>query len=134
MHVMQDTRRRQGQGEFRDDLLDAYNSRCGLSDCDAVPALEAAHIVRHSGPASNHIQNGILLRADLHTLFDLDLFVIDPDTLTVAIDSSLQGTCYGWLSGKRLNEPKRPEWRPSAKALRHRALKGPRGGPTTDGA
>ena len=75
----------------------------------------------YSGPAANHVQNGILLRSDLHTLLDLNLFVIDPEAVTVEIDASLQGTSYDWLAGKRLNEAKRPEWAPSAEALRYRA-------------
>jgi hypothetical protein len=121
IHVMQDIQRRQGQGQFRADLMQAYDRRCGLSDCDAAPALEAAHIVPYSGTAANHVQNGSLLRADLHTLFELNLFAIDAEPLTVKIDTSLQGTSCNWLSGKQLNEPKNPEWRPSAEALRYRA-------------
>ena len=121
LRVIQDIQQRQGQSEFRAGLLQAYGNRCGLSDCDVEPALEAAHIVPYSGAAANHVQNGILLRADLHTLFDLNLFVIDPEMLTVEIDVSLQGTSYNWLSGKLLNEPHKPEWRPSAEALRYRA-------------
>ena len=119
--MYQEIQRRQGQGDFRALLLLAYENCCALSDCDVAATLEAAHIVPYSGAAAQHVQNGILLRADLHTLFDMKLLMIHPESLTVEIDSSLQGTSYGWLSGTRLKEPKRPEWRPSTKALLHRA-------------
>jgi len=119
--VEQDIQRRQGQAEFRALLMEAYGNRCALSDCDVTPALEAAHIVAYTGAAANHVQNGILLRADLHTLFDLALFTIDPLTYTVSIDQALDGTAYEWLSGKKLKEPTMLIWRPSAEALQYKS-------------
>ena len=61
---------RPGQPQFRADVLAAYGGRCLLSGETYSPALQAAHIrgVEHDGP--DHISNGILLRADLHLLFD----------------------------------------------------------------
>lgn len=70
---------RDGQGTFRSRLLDAYGSRCALTGERVVPVLEAAHIQPYLGPASNHIQNGLLLRADLHNLYDEGLVTITPD-------------------------------------------------------
>ena len=70
---------RDGQGTFRSRLLDAYGSRCALTGERVVPVLEAAHIQPYLGPASNHIQNGLLLRADLHNLYDAGLVAITPD-------------------------------------------------------
>jgi hypothetical protein len=121
IRASQDIIMRQGQGKFREDLLRAYSGRCALSDCDHVAALEAAHIVQHSGPASNHVQNGLLLRADLHTLFDLKLFTFDPECLTVSTNSSLKGTSYEWLAGAKLKTPTNPNWHPNIDALRHHA-------------
>lgn len=63
--------RRRGQQEFREKLLVAYEGRCAITGCDAIEALEAAHIVPYLGTETNHVQNGLLLRADIHTLFDL---------------------------------------------------------------
>ena len=62
---------RQGQSKFRQELLAAYNSRCAITGCDIEPALEAAHIIPYKGTETNCPQNGLLLRADIHTLFDL---------------------------------------------------------------
>lgn len=60
--------KRRGQPEFRRKLLTVYQGRCAISGTDAVEALEAAHIVPYKGAATNHPTNGLLLRADLHTL------------------------------------------------------------------
>jgi len=47
--------------------------------------LEAAHIKPYRGKTDSHLENGLLLRADLHTLFDLNLIGVEPDTLTVRV-------------------------------------------------
>lgn len=73
--------RRRGQAKFRKRLLDAYSNTCAVTGCDAVEALEAAHITPYLGEETNHPQNGLLLRADIHSLFDLGLISIDPETL-----------------------------------------------------
>jgi predicted restriction endonuclease len=62
--------------------------------------LEAAHIFPYRGPQTNHVTNGLLLRADLHVLFDLGLLRIDADSLTVELDPILNGTSYAELSGR----------------------------------
>jgi putative restriction endonuclease len=66
-------------------LLEAYRGRYAISDCDAVEAPEAAHIAPYRGDYSNHMQNALLLRANLHSLYDLGLRSIDPATMTVVI-------------------------------------------------
>lgn len=70
---------RQGQSRFRDDLLQAYGGCCAITGCSIEEILQAAHIMPHRGTHTNHPQNGLLLRADLHTLFDLDILRIDAD-------------------------------------------------------
>ncbi len=57
--------RRQGQGRFRQQLLDAYDGRCCMTACDVEPVLEAAHISPYRGEHTNRVWNGLLLRADL---------------------------------------------------------------------
>ncbi|WP_447780741.1 HNH endonuclease [Stenotrophomonas riyadhensis] len=101
--------RRRGQPAFRRALLDAYGSRCAVSGCDVVDALEAAHIRPYSGQSSNVVRNGILLRADLHTLFDLYLITVNPDTRLVAIAPSLQISAYGNLHETRLADCRMPD-------------------------
>jgi len=118
--VLRDIQKRQGQAEFRARLLEAYGNRCALSECDIADALEAAHILPYLGVAANHVQNGLLLRADLHTLFDLNLFRIDPECLKVSISPKLRKTHYEWLNEKRLHSVL-DHHRPSRDALRLRA-------------
>ena len=67
---------RRGQPKFRYDLIAAYGGKCAVTGCDVLQALEAAHISPYLGEQSNHVSNGLLLRADIHTLFDLNLFAI----------------------------------------------------------
>jgi predicted restriction endonuclease len=109
--------RRRGQQEFRERLLAAYGRRCAITGCDAVEALEAAHIVPYQGDDTNKIQNGLLLRADIHTLFDLGLIAVKPDSLTVIISEGLNPTMYRDLAGSRLREPIDSIHRPSIAAL-----------------
>jgi predicted restriction endonuclease len=82
-----------------------YGRRCALSDCDAVEALEAAHVVPYLGPQTDVAENGILLRADLHTLFDRQLLDIDPLSLRVILAPALKATVYASLEGRALRLP-----------------------------
>lgn len=75
-HVLRTIIARRGQQSFRDALIDAYRGRCFLSGSPCVVVLEAAHVLPHKGEHSNHVANGLLLRADIHTLFDLGLIAI----------------------------------------------------------
>jgi hypothetical protein len=109
--------RRRGQPQFRDALLRAYGRRCAATDYDAVDALEAAHILPYRGEHTNHVSNGLLLRADVHTLFDLGLIVVDAPTMTIEVAPSLIGTQYAGLAGRPLRLPPDPSQRPSAQAL-----------------
>ncbi|MDE4096749.1 HNH endonuclease [Phaeobacter gallaeciensis] len=68
---------RRGQSAFRNGLLVAYGSQCCISGCDVPAALEAAHIAPYLGEHSNKVNNGLLLRSDLHTLFDLGLLAVN---------------------------------------------------------
>ena len=109
--------RRQGQSEFRRQLLSAYDGSCAITGCDAIEALEAAHIVPYQGVATNHLTNGILLRADIHTLFDLHLLSISPGSNTVELSSKLLKTSYKALDGKQLTLPNDEAVHPSQSAL-----------------
>lgn len=116
---------RQGQPEFRKRLLEAYIGRCAMTGCDAVEALEAAHIIPYQGTYTNHTSNGLLLRADIHTLYDLGLLAIDAETMTVLVAPSLANTVYSELMGVRLRIPEEEACRPSLDALKqHRAWSG----------
>src|SRR5690606_9685478 len=57
---------RQGQASFRAQILEAYGNRCALTGYKAVAVLEAAHIVPYRGEHTHRVDNGLLLRADIH--------------------------------------------------------------------
>ena len=87
--------------------------------------LEAAHITPYLGPNTNHPSNGLLLRADIHTLFDLGLLTIDSASMSVVLAPSLTGTDYGRLAGTLLRLPDNVAVRPSVTALdQHRLWAG----------
>ena len=98
--------RRRGQPEFRRALIEAYGGRCAISGCDAEATLEACHVRPYMGPQTNTLSNGLLLRADLHTLFDLGLLAVDTASMTAIVAPELRGTTYGELAGKSVSVPK----------------------------
>lgn len=116
--VEADIIRRQGQQQFREKLLSAYNHKCAVTRCDAEDALEAAHIHEYLGPKTNHVQNGILLRADIHTLFDRRLLSIDPTTWKVVLNKRLALSAYSSLAGKRVLLPTTRTQMPHAAMMR----------------
>ena len=74
------------QEKFRKILMAAYGSECCISRCPIPQSLDAAHIDPFIGSKSNHVQNGLLLRRDLHSLFDKNLLAVDPVTRLVHFD------------------------------------------------
>lgn len=116
---------RSGQGTFRVALLEAYGQRCAVTGCDVPAVLEAAHIMPYRNPAMNHVQNGLLLRADIHNLFDLGLLTIDPTDYRVVLDKSLEGTSVWdkpWV-GKQISLPSEKNKWPNVEALKTRNRK-----------
>lgn len=79
--------RRRGQPKFRKRLLELYDSKCAISGVDIDVVIDAAHIINHS-------DNGILLRSDLHDLFDAGLLMIGPTDYKICIDQSLSSSEY----------------------------------------
>ncbi len=111
--------RRQGQPKFRAELIDAYSGRCAISDYDVIETLEASHILPYHGPATNRLANGLLLRGDLHTLFDLGLLAIDSSSMDVLIAPPLLESRYADLAGAKLRLPSDESARPSVPAIDH---------------
>ncbi|HII62980.1 MAG TPA: hypothetical protein HA279_05085 [Candidatus Poseidoniaceae archaeon] len=91
---------RRGQPAFRAKLLDLYGS-CMVTKCSDFQVLEACHIIPYSISNDNSAENGLLLRADIHTLFDLKLITINKQ-LTVRVSSELEDTIYRQLNGLRI--------------------------------
>lgn len=61
---------RLGQGAFRILVTDSYNRRCAITGEKTLPVLEAAHIKPYAESGPHHIANALLLRSDMHKLFD----------------------------------------------------------------
>lgn len=118
--VLREIVQRRGQPDFRERLLAAYNRRCAVTGCDAIAALEAAHIRPYSGASSCRVTNGLLLRADIHSLFDLNLIGIDPRSLMIVLAQEIRHTSYKALNGKSLALPDDARSHPSKDALRER--------------
>ena len=112
--------RRRGQPRFRAELIEAYEGRCAVTGCVAIDALEAAHIVPYLGEQTNVVENGLLLRADIHTLFDLGLISIDYNSMSVMVHATLTETEYAELDGKNIFLPRDPGKRPSSDAFQER--------------
>lgn len=91
--------RRRGQPAFRKRLLHLYDGRCAISGVDIDLVLDAAHIVNHAKSGVNHSDNGILLRSDLHDLFDAGMIVINPENYTIEVDESLSNSLYYAYNG-----------------------------------
>ncbi len=110
--VLKQIVQRQGQKKFREGLLRIYNSTCVISNCNVPSVLEAAHITPYLGPNTNKISNGLILRADIHTLWDLSLIAIDPTQMKIHISPVLEGSEYEQFHLKtiklNLNENERP--------------------------
>jgi len=111
---------RRGQKDFRDRLLAAYRRRCAVTGSMVDAILEAAHIVPHAAKTDYLTRNGILLRADVHTLFDQNLLAID-SRHRIKVSKLLQHSEYRDYDGKVLKVlPDRSEDQPSVNALEQR--------------
>jgi hypothetical protein len=100
--ILRQIRARRGQQAFRNELRTRYGDRCLVSGCEILHVLEAAHIRPYRGEPDNHSDNGLLLRADIHTLFDLDLVGIEPRSLTVHFHPGVKEGEYKGLDGRVL--------------------------------
>lgn len=96
---------RQGGKAFRDDALKRFGGRCAISGWDVREVLEAAHIVPYLGVQTNRPDNSLLLRADLHTLFDRELLEVDPETFRVRLSPALEQGPYAAFAGRKITLP-----------------------------
>jgi putative restriction endonuclease len=113
---------RQGQGAFRVEVTDAYHRQCAVSREHSLPVLEAAHIIEWSDTHTNDVTNGILLRADIHKLFDAGYVTIDPDGYRFVVSKRLKedydnGKEYYQLHGSRILLPEDHLLWPNTSAL-----------------
>lgn len=117
---------RLGQGSFRILVTDAYRYRCAITSERTLPVLETAHIRPYSKGGEHFLSNGLLLRSDLHTLFDLGYLSIEPNDKTVMVSERIReeyenGHLYYELRDKKLAQPENALAIPSIENLRYHA-------------
>lgn len=108
-YTYQKVKKRLYQSKFRSELLQAYSNTCAVTGSEVIQLLEAAHIQPYNGGHTSVINNGILLRSDIHDLFDMyegdkRLLHITNDYI-VELHSSLKESEYWNLNGKKINLP-----------------------------
>lgn len=113
---------RLGQGAFRLAVTDAYNRECAITGGRVLPALEAAHIQSYSSGGEHSVSNGLLLRRDIHSVFDAGYLTFDED-LRVIVSERVRtefnnGNEYRRLQGQKLKLPPNPKLHPDPARLR----------------
>jgi putative restriction endonuclease len=113
---------RLGQGAFRVAITEAYQRQCALTDGKVLPALDAAHIRPYADGGFHSVSNGILLRKDIHSVFDAGYATIDADYRFVVSgkirDVFNNGNEYRRLHGQQIRLPLSPDARPAKEAIR----------------
>jgi putative restriction endonuclease len=108
---------RLGQGIFRVLVADTYQRRCAVTGEKALPVLEAAHIRPVTYGGGHRIDNGLLLRSDVHTLFDRGYVTVTPEHAFLVShrlkDDFDNGEQYYRLSRGLIWVPPHPEDRPN---------------------
>jgi putative restriction endonuclease len=102
-------RRRLGQGAFRLTVTDAYNRRCAVSGEKTLPILDAAHIRSYTEGGEHEVSNGLLLRTDIHRLFDLGYVTVTGNN-RFAVSERLKadfdnGAHYYAMQGQEIARP-----------------------------
>ena len=112
---------RLGQGSFR-----ILVRRCVITGERTLPVLDTAHIMPFSICQRHDLSNGIVMRGDLHRLFDGGYLTIDPVDRTVAVSNRIRQEfengkdCYR-LQGERIREPGNVAFRPLTENLEYHA-------------
>ena len=114
-------RPRLGQGAFRILVTDNYRRRCAISGERTLPALDAAHIRPFSEGGSHEASNGILMRRDIHSLFDLGYVTVSSD-MKFEVSKKIReeyenGRHYYALHGTTVSVPIEPIRQPERSAL-----------------
>jgi putative restriction endonuclease len=113
---------RLGQGAFRISVTDAYNRACAVSGGKVLPALDAAHVRPYGVGGSHEVSNGLLLRRDIHNVFDAGYVTIDEQLRFVVGDRVRtdfnNGNEYRRLHGTVISVPASPRYQPDRAALR----------------
>jgi putative restriction endonuclease len=115
-------RPRLGQGTFRVAVTGAYGGACAVSREHSLPVLEAAHIRPYGAEGTHDVPNGLLLRADIHRLFDQGYVTITPEHRFVVSRRLAQewenGKAYYAMEGREIAVPGRKADHPDPALLR----------------
>lgn len=108
---------RRGGAKFRRQLLRAYAGGCAVSGTAIRGVLDAAHISPYKGDHTDKVSNGLLLRTDIHTLFDVRLLTVLPD-YTIRIAPDARSEPYAGYDGQQITVPAGRSHRPDPGLLR----------------
>ena len=114
-------RPRLGQGTFRVAVTDAYGRACAVTTEHSLPVLDVAHIKPYAQQGPHDVGNGLLLRSDIHRLFDRGYVTVTKE-LKFEVSGRLKqdfenGRTYYELHGRKIGVPERAELRPRAELL-----------------
>jgi putative restriction endonuclease len=114
-------RPRLGQGTFRVSVIEAYGRACAVTGEHSLPVLEAAHIRPYAEEGAHEVRNGLLLRTDIHRLYDRGFVTVTPE-LEFRVSPKLRerwenGRAYYALEGPLKVLPRRADERPDPELL-----------------
>jgi putative restriction endonuclease len=117
---------RLGQGLFRVLLTDVYERRCAITGERTLPVLDAAHIKPYPVVQRHELPNGLLMRSDLHRLFDNGYLTVHPTERRVLVSKRIReefenGREYYALEGEPIREPREELFRPTFENLEYHA-------------
>jgi putative restriction endonuclease len=112
---------RLGQGTFRVAVTDFYERQCAVTRERTLPILDAAHIRPFAAGGPNEVSNGLLLRTDVHRLFDLGYVTVSDDG-RFEVGRRLReefenGRDYYSMHGRSIFRPTDSRYRPEKEAL-----------------
>ena len=116
-----EVRPRLGQGLFSLAVRDAYQGACAVTREHSLPALKAAHILPYGQGGEHRVENGLLLRSDLHRLYDRGYVTVTPDYVFRVSDrlrdEFQNGRTYYQMDGAKIAAPERELWWPNREFL-----------------
>lgn len=100
---------RPGQQRFRDEALRRHSGRCVVTGFKVLAVLEAAHVIPHTGNLAFEVtENSLILRRDIHALFDAGLIAINPKSARLVVSTDLKSSAYRKLDGKVIDHKLAP--------------------------
>jgi putative restriction endonuclease len=108
-------------------VKESFSRRCAITGERTLPVLEAAHIMPYSVVMRHDVFNGLLLRSDLHKLFDEGYLTVDPKDRRIVVSKRIKeefenGKEYYQLEGQLLREPSETWAKPLIDNLEHHAF------------